>query len=125
MIRLVDKVKSAACHEGYIVVAMESGVEIRFPISGNPRLATGTLEQLNRIELSPDGLHWPDLNEDLSLRGLMEGNYGQAGSCRTGEIHTGCPEQAFAQYLREMPNVGEDADFARITGTIREAHLTD
>lgn len=79
---LVDKVKSAAYREGYIVVCMESGVEIRFPVSGNPRLSGGTTEQLNNIEVSPFGLHWPDLDEDLSFRGLLEGDYGQARDCR-------------------------------------------
>jgi len=56
---------------------MESGVEIRFPVAGNPRLAQGTPAQLKHIEVSPYGLHWPDLDEDLSFRGLLEGNYGQ------------------------------------------------
>jgi hypothetical protein len=32
---------------------------------------------LNHIEISPFGLHWPELDEDLSFRGLIEGNYGQ------------------------------------------------
>ncbi len=56
---------------------MESGLEVKFPVAENPRLAVGTLEQLNRIELSPFGLHWPDLDEDLSFRGILQGNYGQ------------------------------------------------
>jgi hypothetical protein len=62
---------------------MDSGVEIRFPISGNPRLFKGTPEQLNNIEVSPFGLHWPDLDEDLSIRGLQEGDYGQRGYGRS------------------------------------------
>ncbi|HWA85513.1 MAG TPA: DUF2442 domain-containing protein [Opitutus sp.] len=60
-----------------IVVQFESGVEIRFPAARNPRLSRATPEQLNRIELSPFGLHWPDLDEDLSFRGLLDGNFGQ------------------------------------------------
>jgi len=36
---------------------MESGGEIRFPVGENPRLAAGTDQQLNHIELSPFGLH--------------------------------------------------------------------
>jgi hypothetical protein len=60
-----------------IVIAMESGVELRFPIAKNPRLARGTPAQLDRIELSPLGLHWPDRDEDLSFRGLLDGNFGQ------------------------------------------------
>jgi len=56
---------------------MESGVEIRFPVAQNPRLARGTEAQLSNIEVSPYGLHWPDLDEDLSFRGIMEGDFGQ------------------------------------------------
>jgi Protein of unknown function (DUF2442) len=56
---------------------MESGVEVRFPVAENPRLARGTRRQLNRIEISPFGLHWPELDEDLSFRGLLEGDHGQ------------------------------------------------
>jgi hypothetical protein len=74
---LLDTTKAARYVDGHILIEMRSGVEIRFPVAGNPRLAKGSLAQLSRIELSPFGLHWPDLDEDLSLRGLMEGSYGQ------------------------------------------------
>ena len=56
---------------------MESGAVIRFPVADNPRLACGTDQQLNRIEISPFGLHWPELDEDLSFRGLIDGDHGQ------------------------------------------------
>ena len=79
---LADKVKSAVYRSGQIVVSMESGVEVRFPVAGNPRLSKGTPQQLNKIEVSPFGLHWPELDEDLSFRGLLEGDYGQDRSCR-------------------------------------------
>lgn len=62
---------------GYIIVHMESGVEIRFPVRKNRRLAQGDNKQLNNIEISPYGLHWTDLDEDLSFKGLLEGDYGQ------------------------------------------------
>ena len=77
---LVDQLKRALYHDGYIVVTMKSEVEIRFPVAGNPRLADGTPQQLNNIEASPFGLHWPDLDEDLSFAGLLQGDYGQNGS---------------------------------------------
>jgi len=78
---LVDRVRSAVYVEGHIQVTMESGVEIRFPVAANSRLCNGTPEQLNNIEVSPFGLHWPDLDEDLSFRGLMAGDYGQSRAC--------------------------------------------
>jgi len=46
---------------------------MRFPVSRNPRLAKGTADQLNNIEISPFGLHWPDLDEDLIFsEGLLK-----------------------------------------------------
>ncbi len=74
---LLDQARSALFRDGHIVVMMESGAEIRFPVAENPRLAGGTAEQLNKIEISPFGLHWPELDEDLSFRGLSQGDYGQ------------------------------------------------
>jgi hypothetical protein len=74
---LTDKARSATHESGSIVIRMQGGEEIRFPVAENPRLARGTPQQLSNIEISPFGLHWPDLDEDLSFRGLLEGNHGQ------------------------------------------------
>ena len=74
---LTDKARTAKFVGGLIVVQMESGAKIRFPVAENPRLSRATPAQLNHIEISPFGLHWPDLDEDLSFRGLLEGNHGQ------------------------------------------------
>jgi hypothetical protein len=74
---LVESAQSASYSDGHVTVAMQSGRVLRFPVADNPRLATGTTAQLNRIEISPFGLHWPDLDEDLSFRGLLDGNHGQ------------------------------------------------
>lgn len=79
---LADQVKAIAYQDGHIHITMESDVEIRLPVAGNPRLSKGTPQELNNIEVSPFGLHWPDLDEDLSFRGLLEGDYGQARPCR-------------------------------------------
>lgn len=63
-------------------------MEIRFPIAGDPRLARGTPDQLQNVELSPFGAHWPDLDEDLSFRGLLAGDYGQKQNAE----QNGCTE---------------------------------
>ena len=70
---LIDTPRSARFHEGFIVVVLQSGAELRFPAKENPRLAQGTPEQLNRIEVSPFGLHWPELDEDLGIAGMLSG----------------------------------------------------
>ncbi len=74
---LTDSARSAIYRDGQIIIVMESGTEFRFPVAENPRLARGTAQQLRRIELSPYGIHWPDLDEDLSFRGLLRGDHGQ------------------------------------------------
>ena len=80
---LIDAAATATYKDGHVFVHMESGVEIKFPVSGNKRLARGTVEQLNNIKISPYGIHWPDLDEDLSFKGLSEGDYGQYSGSRT------------------------------------------
>ncbi len=74
---LTDIAVTTAHVNGQIILRMDSGAEIRFPVAANPRFARCTLQQLNHIEISPFGLQWPELDEDLSFRGLAEGNYGQ------------------------------------------------
>jgi len=74
---LLDTARSASYRDGEIVIVMQSGRKLRIPVAENPRLAKGTPEQLNHIELSPFGIHWPDLDEDLSFPGIAEGDYGQ------------------------------------------------
>ena len=68
---LVDTPASATYSKGMITILMESGLEISFPCEAYPRLANASENQRSNFELSPMGLHWPDLDEDLSIRGLL------------------------------------------------------
>lgn len=79
---LMDRPRSAVFRDGKMVVTLASGDEIRFPVSSNPRLAKGTEAQLNHVEISPWGLHWPELDEDLSFEGLAKGDFGQVQATR-------------------------------------------
>ena len=74
---LIDSALSAVHLDGIVVLTMRSGSEVRFPVAINPRLARGTPQELGHIEISPFGLHWPDLDEDLSIRGILAGDFGQ------------------------------------------------
>ena len=77
MSTLIDNARSAIFRNGQIIITLASGQEIRFPVAENPRLAKGTATELSRVEISPFGLHWPDLDEDLSFEGLLKGDFGQ------------------------------------------------
>ena len=74
---LVNTELHAKYDAGYIIISMPEEVEIKLPIKKNKRLAAGSPQELNRIEVSPYGLHWPDLDENLSFQGLISGDYGQ------------------------------------------------
>lgn len=85
MSTLTDTARSACFEAGFVVISMQSGRRLRFPIAGNPRLAGGTAAQLNHIELSPFGIHWPELDEDLSFEGIARGDYGQSSGRPSGK----------------------------------------
>lgn len=52
--------------------------EVRFPIARNRRLRKATPEQVRNVEPICDGtgLHWPELDEDLSVAGILDGRIG-------------------------------------------------
>jgi hypothetical protein len=76
-IPLIDTPVRASHALGYIEITMASGNRFRFSVAANPRLRSGSDIQLNDIELSPFGLHWSKLDEDLSIRGIAAGDFGQ------------------------------------------------
>jgi len=55
------------------VVHLQDGRSLTVPIEWFPRLRDATPEQRNRWELLGPGLgiHWPDLDEDISVAGLL------------------------------------------------------
>ena len=65
-------------HNGMICMLLSDGKEVRFPVSVNRKLKNATDQQRENIEIicAGTGLHWPDLDEDLSVAGIMEGKFG-------------------------------------------------
>ena len=74
---LTEDKKSAFFADDRFHVALPGGGMFSFPIAGNWRLEGATPEQLNNVEVDDEGLHWPDIDEDLSFAGLLLGDHGQ------------------------------------------------
>ena len=74
---LAETVRTAFFADSRIHVSLSDGGEFSFPIAGNWRLERATPNQLNNVEVDEDGLHWPDIDEDLSFAGLLRGDHGQ------------------------------------------------
>jgi hypothetical protein len=72
-------VLSAKADGERIVVLLADGREISFPIALNHKLREATSGQRAKIEIicGSTGLHWPDLDEDLSVLGILEGRLGR------------------------------------------------
>lgn len=54
-------------------VELSDGRTISVPLAWFPRLQDATPTQLENYELSPCGLHWEELDEDISVEGLLAG----------------------------------------------------
>lgn len=62
--------------EDELIVSLVDGRRINVPLAWYPRLVHGTMEERNDYELigRGTGIHWPKLDEDLSVSGLLKGN---------------------------------------------------
>lgn len=65
--------KSVRFDENSLWVELSDGRVIAVPLAWFPRLLHATPEQRAKVEISPMGLHWDDLDEDVSVSGLLAG----------------------------------------------------
>ena len=58
-----------------LIVSLTDGRKLSVPIAWYPRLANATPEQRRNWEIIGPGVgfHWPDVDEDLSVEGMLLG----------------------------------------------------
>jgi len=54
-------------------VGLTDGRIIGAPLAWFPRLLNATPRQREAVKLSPVGLHWDEIDEDISIAGLLAG----------------------------------------------------
>ncbi len=64
---------SARCDDGSLHVTLADGRTLSAPLWWYPRLLEATPEARNRIEFMPMGLHWPEIDEDISIASILRG----------------------------------------------------
>jgi hypothetical protein len=64
---------AAHCTDHDLVVTLADGVRLVMPLWWYPRLLRASERERNEIELSPYGIHWPTIDEDLSVEGMLKG----------------------------------------------------
>jgi hypothetical protein len=70
-----ERVIGLACTEDKLIVDLADGRSISVPLVWYPRLLHATPLERDNWEIAGAGfgIHWPELDEDLSVEGLLRG----------------------------------------------------
>ena len=59
--------------EDRMIVHLQDGRLLGIPLAWFPRLLHGSPDDRAKAWLSPSGIHWDELDEDISIAGLLAG----------------------------------------------------
>jgi hypothetical protein len=65
--------------DGRLLVTLRDGRLIGTPLDWYPRLVSASAAQLAAVEFSTAGIHWDDLDEHLSIEGMLAGVHPMPG----------------------------------------------
>ena len=70
-----ERVANVTFSSDSLCVALKDGRSISVPLAWYPKLLHGTEKQRNNWQIAGGGygIHWPELDEDLSTEGLLRG----------------------------------------------------
>ena len=70
-----ERVASVEFSDDFLIVGLIDGRQISVPLEWYPRLAGASADALSNWEVCGGGygIHWPELDEDLSTEGLLRG----------------------------------------------------
>lgn len=74
-IKFAPRALSAVCSDDELRVSLTDGRWLSVPLAWFPRLAHASSSERANYELLGDGegIHWPGLDEDISVMGLIAG----------------------------------------------------
>ncbi len=75
VVSIEPRIKTIEITEETITAHLEDGRIISVPLVWSWRLSEATPEQRNNFEIIGDGIgvHWPDIDEDISAEGMLYG----------------------------------------------------
>jgi len=62
------------CDDHHLFVTLADGRVLRAPLWWYPRLLSAAPDRRAVIELSPLGVHWPEIDEDISVASILRGS---------------------------------------------------
>lgn len=75
-VSIEPRIKTVSVTDGEIIVHLADGRTVSVPLAWSWRLSDATPAQRANFEILGDGqgVHWPDIDEDLSAQGFLTGN---------------------------------------------------
>ena len=75
-VRADERVVDVKCTKDTLSVTLRDGRTITVPLAWYPRLLHATAKQRKNWKIAGGGygIHWPDIDEDLSTEGLLRGS---------------------------------------------------
>lgn len=69
------RIEDVAVDSSTLRIELSDGRSVSAPLVWYPRLLNGTAKERRKWQLIGDGLgiHWPELDEDLSMEGILHG----------------------------------------------------
>ncbi len=66
-------IQSFSVNQDFLTAKINDGRVISIPINWFERLRKASIEQLQNFEVSPSGygIHWPEIDEDISIRSFL------------------------------------------------------
>ncbi len=86
-----ERVRAVTLNDDSLSVDLMDGRTITVPLAWYPRLLNATQQQRDHWEPSGGGygIHWPDIDEDLSTEGLLRGAPAPKSQATKGEGEKG------------------------------------
>src|SRR5437016_3581176 len=78
-----ERVKNIIFKQQLMDVQLKDGRIISVPLAWYPRLLHATAQQRLNFTIGPDGyeIHWPDVDEDLHVEGILRGSWQRRVPC--------------------------------------------
>jgi hypothetical protein len=64
---------AVVCDAAHLTVTLMDGRVLQTPLWWYPRLQKASAQQRAHVELTPMGIHWPKIDEDISIASILRG----------------------------------------------------
>ncbi len=64
---------AVTCDAAHLTVTLKDGRVLQTPLWWYPRLQKASPQQRSLVELSQMGVHWPEIDEDISIASILRG----------------------------------------------------